>query len=196
VNNKIDWAQYSIIKYGINKNLDFSFRYNLSQEPNLISDQIRRTNGISDFSVEFKRLISKNISLKSDVGISKSALGETLIAFQVLGISEHQIDEFLKWENNLGIRWNFDNPQSNLAYLSSLNFRLATAIDLTVAFYGQYNPEKTNNYANLGFGYFISPDFKVETFFGYGNTTNEQTFFGSINLYFRLIPLRYTNPSS
>lgn len=191
ISNDIDWAQYAMFKYGINQNLDFSFGYNFSEEPNLKSDQIRRTNGISDFSIGFKRFVSKNLSIKSDLGISKSEMSETLMAFQLLGISEHQIDEFLSWENNLGLRWNFDDPKTNLAYLSSLNFRMARTLDVTLEFYGQYNPVQTYNYANFGLGYFFSQDFKIETFVGYGNTSNEQTIFGSINLYFRLVPVRY-----
>ncbi|SMG53547.1 hypothetical protein SAMN05661096_04091 [Marivirga sericea] len=191
--NKIDQqvSQYGLVKYGALKNLDLSFSYNFTREQTFVSDQMRRANGLSNVTAGFKTKIAPNYSLKSDVGFSKNELGKLLGSFQILGISEHSIDSFLAWENNLGLNWRNGEPQANLVYLSGLTFTVPYPLDIIFEFYGQYGELAWNNYANIGVGHYFNADLMLEAYVGYGNTLNQQSAFCSVNLYWRLVPSSY-----
>jgi hypothetical protein len=184
-------SQYALIKYGVAQNLDFSISYNISREQTFISDQMRRANGLANLTAGFKRKLGTNYSLKSDVGFSQNELGRVLGSFQILGISEHNVDSFLAWENNLGLNWANGEPQANLMYLSGLTFTVPYPLDLIIEFYGQYGDQAWNNYSNIGVGYYFNTDLMLEAYAGYGNTLNQQSAFFSINIFYRLVPSRY-----
>ncbi|WMN12280.1 hypothetical protein QYS49_33105 [Marivirga salinae] len=185
-------SQYALVKYGILHNLDFSISYNYAREQIFVSDQMRRSNGLSNVTAGFKKKLGKNFSLQSNVGFSKDEVGRTLGSFQVFTISEHNIDSFLAWENNLGLNWANGNPQANLMYLSGLTFTIPYPLDIILEFYGQYGREAWNNYANIGLGYYFNTDLMLEAYAGYGNTLNQQSTFISLNFYWRLVPTRHT----
>jgi len=184
-------SQYGLVKYGALTNLDLSISYNYAQQQTFVSDQMRRSNGLSNITAGFKKKIGDNYSLKSDVGFSKNELGEVLGSFQILGISEHTIDSFLAWENNLGLNWLNGEPQANLMYLSGLTFTIPYPLDLIFEFYGQYGESAWNNYGNIGVGYYFNADLMLEAYAGYGNTLNQQSGFFSLNFYWRLVPSSY-----
>ncbi|HET8861497.1 hypothetical protein [Marivirga sp.] len=185
-------SQYGLFKYGVLHNLDFSISYNYAREQYFVSDQMRRSNGLSNITAGFKKKISKNYSFQSNVGFSKNEMGELLGSFQVSAISEHIIDSFLAWENNLGLNWANGDPQANLMYLSGLTFTIPYPLDFILEFYGQYGQQAWNNYTNVGIGYYFSKDIMLEAYAGYGNTLNQQSTFFSVNIYWRLVPARYS----
>jgi len=184
-------SQYILVKYGIRNNLDFSVSYNYAREQIFVSDQMRRSNGFSNLTIGMKNKLGDNYSLKSNVGFSDSGSGNFLGDLQIIGISEHSIDSFLAWENNLGLSWISGQPQANLMYLSGLTFTIPYPLDLIFEFYGQYGELAWNNYGNIGVGYYFSTDLMIEAYAGYGNTLNQQSAFFSLNFYWRLIPDRY-----
>jgi hypothetical protein len=184
-------SQYALIKYGVAHNLDFSISYNFAEEQTFVSDQMRRSNGLANLTAGFKKKIGANYSLKSDVGFSQNELGKILGSFQILGISEHNIDSFLAWENRLGLNWANGQPQANLMYLSGLTFTIPYPLDLIFEFYGQYGELAWNNYSNIGVGYYFNTDLMLEAYAGYGSTLNQQSAYFSINFFYRLVPSRY-----
>lgn len=184
-------SQYALIKYGALHNLDISISYNYAQQQTFVSDQMRRSNGLANITAGFQKKLGNNYSLKSDVGFSKNELGQLQASFQLLGISEHNIDSFLAWENNLGLNWANGSPQANLMYLSGLTFTLPHPLDLIFEFYGQFGETAWNNYGNIGVGYYFNKDLMLEAYGGYGNTLNQQSAFFSLNFYWRLVPARY-----
>jgi hypothetical protein len=80
-------SQYALVKYGALHSLDLSLSYNYAREQTFVSDQMRRSNGLSNLTAGFKKKLGANYSLKSDVGFSKNELGQILGSFQILGIS-------------------------------------------------------------------------------------------------------------
>lgn len=184
-------SQYGLVKYGVLNNLDVSISYNFAQEKTFVSDQMRRANGLSTIAFGVKKKISKNYSLQSNVGFSDNEMGNVSGSFQLFAISEHPIDNFLAWENNLGLSWPNGSPQANLMYLSGLTFTFPKPFDIIIEYYGQYNPTAWNNYANIGIGYYFTQDLMLEAYTGYGNTLNQQSLFYSINFYWRLVPQYY-----
>jgi len=184
-------SQYALVKYGVNKGLDFSLTYNYAQEQIFVSDQMRRSNGLSNLAAGFKKKISRNFSFQSNVGFSQDENGKTLGSFQIFGISEHPIDNYLTWENNLGINWANGSPEANLMYLSGITFSVPYPMDFILEIYGQYGRAAWNNYTNLGLGYYFTADLMLEAYVGYGNTLNQQNTFFSLNFYWRLVPARY-----
>ncbi len=184
-------SQYALVKYGIRHDLDFTVSYNYSRELNFISDQVRRSNGLSNVTAGFKKKISRNYSFQSNVGFSTDSEGVVLGSFQALAISEHTIDSFLAWENNLGLNWANGSPQANLMYLSGLTFTIPYPLDIIVEYYGQYGREAWDNYANIGVGYYFNKDLMLEAYAGYGNTLSQQSTFFSVNFYWRLVPSSY-----
>jgi len=182
-------SQYALIKYGINDNTDFSISYNYAKVKTFVSDQLRRSNGLTNLAVGFKNKLSKNYSLKSNIGFSKNEFGELEGGAQIFAISEHTIDSFLGWENNLGLNWNSGQPQANLMYLSGLTFTIPYPLDIILEFYGQYGELTWNNYGNIGVGYYFNKDLMLEAYLGFGNTMKQQNTFFSLNFYWRIIPL-------
>lgn len=184
-------SQYALIKYGIRLDLDFVVSYNIARNQVLVSDQMRRSNGLSNLTAGFKKKLNKNYSFQSNIGFSKDVLGGTLGSFQILAISEHMVDSFLSWENNLGLNWANGNPEANLMYLSGLTFTIPYPLDFIIEFYGQYGIDSWNNYSNAGFGYYFNRDLMLEAYIGYANSFNQQSTFLSLNFYWRLVPERY-----
>jgi hypothetical protein len=184
-------SQYGLIKYGVLHNLDIAFSYNFSRQQLFVSDQMRRSNGLSNFTAGFKKKISQNFSLKSDLGFSRNEFDKLVGAAQITAISEHNIDSYLALENNLGLSWSSGSPSANLVYLSGITFTIPYPLDIIVEYYGQYGRESWDNYANLGIGYYFSADIMIEAYAGFGNTNDQDTTFVSLNLYWRLVPARY-----
>lgn len=184
-------SQYALIKYGIRPDLDISVTYNYARELFFVSDQMRRSAGLGNLAVGFKKKLGANYSLQSNVGFSKNEIGKTLGNFQLFGISEHNIDSFLAWENNLGLSWENGNPEANLMYLSGITFTIPYPLDIILEFYGKYSPSVWNNYGSVGLGYYFNTDLMAEAYFGFGNTSDQEASFFSVNLYWRLVPARY-----
>lgn len=55
--SKIDQqaSQYGLVKYGALKTLDLSISYNYMREQTFVSDQMRRSNGLSNITAGFKK---------------------------------------------------------------------------------------------------------------------------------------------
>lgn len=184
-------SQYALLKYGVKRFLDFSISYNYTREQLFVSDQMRRSNGLSNLTIGIKNKLGDNYSLKSNIGFANTESEEFLGDIQILAISEHSIDSFLAWENHLGLNWLSGQPQANLRYFSGLTFTIPYPLDIIVEFYGQFGNELWNNYGNIGLGYYFNTDLMLEAYTGFGNTLDQESMFFSINFYWRLVPARY-----
>jgi hypothetical protein len=184
-------SQYALAKYGLNNQLDLSISYNFARVQTFVSDQVRRSNGLTNLTVGLKKKLAKNYSLQSNFGFSNDGSDGLQGGAQIFGISEHNIDSFLAWENNLGIIWARGQPQANLMYLSGLTFTIPYPFDIILEVYGQYGRDLWDNYANIGLGYYFNADLMLEAYAGYGNTSDQPNSCFSLNFYWRLVPARY-----
>jgi len=182
-------APYITLKYGLSDKSFIGLNYSFSQTNQFISDIVEKSNAVPSYTLSFTHQILKNWSVRTNLSLASNDISTANTSWQTQLIAEHSFAEFFTWQNNLGVAWNFNSTQPTFNYLSGIVLGLPKPLDIILEVYGNANNRQSSYFTNLGLGIYFSKNFMSEIYAGFGQQNGNNQIFGSVNLFYRIVPV-------